>query len=333
MEESRKGKITAVVVTGIITLIVGGIIGAVLSPDTGGVPSDALLEKLRVEHKMAEIVKNKQVYDLEEALSQAEVDIGAASDMIYKLRDEKGKIKYITVVKTVIKPSETKTVYMKINNLPDEKLFSLKTPDGDLVIARMQSQDADSDGKKDTIAFDQWSQQFVLTGTISPKKSAFLLTATSDYDGVPHDIPITAQVTHVEESESDTKVVQPALSMHIGGWAGASVITGSPAAGYEAGVGVPWLHPAKSLDVLTPVVGVGSAIYPGNIADSVFYTAASTSQSSIKSFWTARLGFDILSYNLGDEQSKILRDTWLDASAKIGSDGSLAGGISLSTRL
>ena len=78
------------------------------------------------------------------------------------------------------------------------------------------------------------------------------------------------------------------------------------------------------------VLGFGSAIYPGNIAESL---TATPSQPTIQNFWTGRLGFDILSYNLGDGQSSILSDTWLDANITAGTDGSVSGGVSLSTRL
>lgn len=336
MEDQKSHSIFPMIVGGVLILALGGIIGAAIvsaSPaEKKGDMTVDMLEKVRSDHKMTEIVRNKQVYDLEAALSQAEVDLGAASDMILKLQQDPGKVKYITIIKTQLLPGETKTVVIPIKDLPDEKLFSMKTPDGDLVVVRMQAKDTDTDGNKDAVFFDQYAQTFKLTATLSPKKSAFLLSATSDYDGKSHDIPVVANVIHVGDDEEKNAVIHLDVSMHMGGWAGANLVTGAPALGYQAGVSFPWLHPTPELDILSPEIGVGAAFYPENILDKALYSSP-TAAPALTSSGNVRVGFDIASYNVGDRKTSILQDTWIGVDVTVGTDASIAGGITISSRL
>jgi hypothetical protein len=48
---------------------------------------------------------------------------------------------------------------------------------------------------------------------------------------------------------------------------------------------------------------------------------------------SVRAGIEIASYNLGISDASLLQDTWIGADITIGTDGSLGGGITLSTRL
>lgn len=336
MEEKNMRSIFPIIAGGIVILVLGGIIGAAIGSEmSGGNKGDitlGMLEKVRSDHKMTEIVRNKAVYDLESALSQADVDLAAASDMIIKLQQAPDRVKYIAVIKTVIKPGETKTVVIPIKDMPDEKLFSMRVPDGELVVVRLRTKDTNADGVKDAALFDQYAQTFKLMATLSPKKSAFLLTATSDYDGISHDIPVTASVIHVGDEESKHRVVQPGVSMHLGAWAGSKIAGGETAAGYQAGIGMPWLHPLPGLDIMTPEIGFGAALYPGNVADRILYSSPAAPASQ-KSAGNIRVGFDIASYNLGDNQESVFRDTWIGLDVTVGNDSSVGVGITLSTRL
>jgi hypothetical protein len=295
----------------------------------------SMLDKVRVEHEGVITVKNGQVSSLQAALAQKDVDLGLAADQIKKLHDAPEKVKYITHVVTRLEPTETKVVQMNIKNLKPEHLFSYKIPGADLVVVKMNSLDTDTDGIPDELAFTQYAQTFNLDAVLAEGSSSFLLTVTSDFDGTAHQIPVKANVTYIDKTAPENKTVHPAVSMHIGGWGGVSLSSGDPAMGYQAGFGLMWLHPTPNISLLAPEIGVGQAFYPQWQIGDVLYSSQGQNENLIKNIevGSARAGIEIASYNLGISDASLLQDTWIGADITIGTDGSLGGGITLSTRL
>jgi hypothetical protein len=124
--------------------------------------------------------------------------------------------------------------------------------------------------------------------------------------------------------------------MHIGGWGGVSLVSGDPAMGYQAGFGLMWLHPTPRISLLAPEIGIGQAFYPQwQISDVLYSTGQAQNENLIKNIdvGSLRAGVEIASYNLGVTNASLLQDTWIGADITIGTDGSLGGGITLSTRL
>ena len=323
-----------------LLLLVGAGIGAYVasniaekqaSEDLGG-----MLDKVRVEHEGVVTVKNGQVSSLQAALAQKDIDLGLAADQIKKLHDAPEKVKYITHVVTVLQPSEPEVVKMSIKNLKPEHLFSYKIPGADLVVVKMNSLDKDSDSIPDELAFTQYAQEFNLDALMAEGSSSFLLTVTSDYDGIAHQIPVKANVTYIDKTAPQDKTVRPDISMHIGGWGGVSLVSGDPAMGYQAGFGLMWLHPTPRISLLAPEIGIGQAFYPQwQISDVLYSTGQAQNENLIKNIdvGSLRAGVEIASYNLGVTNASLLQDTWIGADITIGTDGSLGGGITLSTRL
>ena len=323
-----------------LLLLVGAGIGAYVanniaekqaSEDLGG-----MLDKVRVEHEGVITVKNGQVSSLQAALAQKDVDLGLAADQIKKLHDAPEKVKYITHVVTVLQPSEPEVVKMNIKNLKPEHLFSYKIPGADLVVVKMNALDKDADNIPDELAFTQYAQAFNLDALMAEGSSSFLLTVTSDYDGIAHQIPVKANVTYIDKTAPQDKTVRPDVTMHIGGWGGVSLVSGDPAMGYQAGFGLMWLHPTPRISLLAPEIGIGQAFYPQwQISDVLYSTGQAQNENLIKSIdvGSFRAGVEIASYNLGVTNASLLQDTWIGADITIGTDGSLGGGITLSTRL
>ena len=200
----------------------------------------------------------------------------------------------------------------------------------------MNSLDKDSDSIPDELAFTQYAQEFNLDALMAEGSSSFLLTVTSDYDGIAHQIPVKANVTYIDKTAPQDKTVRPDISMHIGGWGGVSLVSGDPAMGYQAGFGLMWLHPTPRISLLAPEIGIGQAFYPQwQISDVLYSTGQAQNENLLKNIdvGSFRAGVEIAAYNLGVTNASLLQDTWLGADITIGTDGSLGGGITLSTRL
>lgn len=294
---------------------------------------NGILDKVRIKHEGVITIKNTQVSSLQDALSQKDVDIGLAADEIKKLRDTPPKVKYITRVITTLQPSEPKITQVNIKNLKPEHLFSFKLPNADLVVVKMNAIDSDTDGLPDSLAFTQYAQTFELNAVLAENSSSFLLTVTSDYDTIAYKIPIEANVIYISKTAPQNKTVKPDISMHIGVWAGTSLISSKPALGYQAGFGLMWLHPSPNVSLLTPKIGIGQVFYPQSRVSDIFNNQTQDESLATSAAGSIRAGIEIASYNFGAFDTSILQDTWLGADITIGTDGSLGGGITLSTRL
>lgn len=324
------------IVAGIILLVLGSYAGCVAGKATAERQKDdefaKVLEAERVDHEQVEVVSNKQVKDLQEAVADKQMKLDVLADLVLKLKEAPAKVKYVTTVQTKLVPTEPATVRLMLNNLPKEKLFSLKVPDGELVVERMSLEDADKNGEDDTVMFQTYEQDFQLDAVLGEKSSSFLLRATSSFDGKEHEIPVRATVQYLNKDAQAKKVLKPGLSMRIGGFCGENIVTQKVAIGYGAGIGMPWLHPTPELDLLTPQIGFGQ-VYSPTIDLGAILGTPSTTTGATTSSPSFRGGIEIGSYNLGAGDKSFLDDTWLGAGISIGTDGSLAGDISLSTRL
>jgi hypothetical protein len=105
--------------------------------------------------------------------------------------------------------------------------------------------------------------------------------------------------------------------------------------GYQAGFGLMWLHPTPNISLLAPEIGIGQAFYPQWQISDALYSSQGQNENLIKNIevGSVRAGIEIASYNLGISDASLLQDTWIGADITIGTDGSLGGGITLSTRL
>lgn len=319
IEYRKKCLIASGVIAGILLLFTAGYVGMTIGENSMKTMKDeefvSVLEKVREDHAQAVVTNNTQVTSLQEALAGKDVELATAADLILKLKDKPAEVKYITRIKTVIEPAEPKLIYVKFSDLPEEHLFELELPDGKLVVAKAEFTDKNSDGVKDTASFKTFKETFILDAAFGEKSSSFLLRVKSSYDDNFLEVPVEAKVTYI--TEAATKVIQPSLSMHVGGYAGANLLSKAPAVGYQAGISVPWLHPLPSLDFLSPEIGIGQVFLDAQLLESFSF----------------RGGINVISYNIGASDKSFLNDTWIGGDVSIGTDGSLAGGLTVGTRL
>lgn len=272
-----------------------------------------VLEQLAADHKEIEVTRNKQVASLQEALSSKDVEIGTLAALVTKLKDRPAEVRYITRVETVLQPT-TETVTVPVTALPDEHLFALELPDGQLVVARVGQVDTDGDGKNDEVEFQTYRQRFVLDAALGEKSSAFLLRGSTSFDDQLHEIPVEVNTTRI--TPDPPKLLKVHLAMGVTVFGGAANGVSSPRLGAGASLTLPWMHPRPDLDVLTPRATLGGA-YDLSGGQGVF---------------TFRGGLDVVTYNLGRE-GKFIQDLWLGVGPSFGTDGSWSVDLSLTTRL
>lgn len=275
------------------------------------------LEQLRVDHKEVVTVRNREVSSLQDIISSKDKEIGIQADLILKLQDKPAEVKYVIKTVTVFQPID-KPATFAIKDLPAEKLFGFATKDGGKVVTdRMESKDVDGDGIPDTLTFTPYAQTVALDAALGETSSSFLLRVKSSYDDVFHDVPVEVQVTHVNKDAPKRKLVDPALAMQVGGFAGGDILSRDGLTGWAAGVNLSWLHPTTSVDLLSPSIALGT----------------SWRQGDGSSKFIVRGGTTVISYNVGGSGDGLLRDTWVGADVGLGTDLGLTGGLVLSTRL
>lgn len=313
--------ISLAVATGAGLLLLGGALGRGcgdgLSERELNEKLTADLEQLRVDHKEVVTVRNREVSSLQDIISSKDKEIGIQADLILKLKDKPAEVKYVIKTVTVFQPID-KPATFAIKDLPAEKLFGFATKDGGKIVTdRMESKDVDGDGVPDTLTFTPYAQTVALDAALGETSSSFLLRVKSSYDDVFHDVPVEVQVTHVNKDAPKRKLVDPALAMQVGGFAGGDILSRDGLAGWAAGVNLSWLHPTTSIDLLSPSITLGT----------------SWRQGDGSSRFIVRGGTTVISYNVGGSGGGLLRDTWVGADVGVATDLGLSGGLVLSTRL
>lgn len=315
-------KTRTILIVGIILLIfvgVGGVFaGMSMGREQAYREKDAefakVLDEIATDHKQVVVTKNEQVASLQEALSTSEAEVGTLADLVRKLRERPAKVQYITKVETKLVPSDPEVITVPVAKLPEEHLFALELPDGQLVVARVGQVDTDGDGENDSVEFETYQQEFALTAALGEQSSSFLLQGKTAYDDEFREIPVDVNVTRI--TPDPPKLLGPRLALGITAFGGASNGIAEPVIGAGASLTLPWLHPRPDLDVITPRVTFGAA---HNLVEG-------------QSKFTFRGGLDVVSYNLGRENG-FIQDLWLGIGPSYGTDGSWSVDLTVSTRL
>lgn len=315
-------KTRTILIVGVVLSILAGVggvfFGISMGREQASKEKDAefakVLDEIATDHKQVVTAKNEQVASLQEALTTSEAEAGTLADLVRKLRDRPAKVQYVTKVETVLVPSDPKVITVPITKLPDEHLFALELPDGELVVARVGQADSNGDGENDSVEFETYEQEFALTAALGEQSSSFLLQGKTSYDGEFREIPVDVDVTRI--TPDPPKLARPYLALGVTGFGGAGGGLARPVAGAGASVTLPWLHPRPDVDVITPRVTLGT-VYDFTEEQPRF---------------TFRGGLDVVSYNLGREGG-FVQDLWLGVGPSYGTDGSWSLDLTFSTRL
>lgn len=228
------------------------------------IASKTLLDQVEIANQLIAVERNKST-DLSKLLSEEFEKNNNLLQTIKSLEARPEQIRYIVETNTVLKPSEPSVVFQV---LPSEYLYKY---DNGLVVARFKA--------TETYEFNLYDLEIDTDIAISEKSTAVSVRGKSSYEDSW--VELDTQVVAHSVSPERHRFVKPEFML------GVSFSTYPGAYGSGS---VSFLHPGKSVDVLSPRVSLSNN--------------------------DARVGIDVVSYRISN-QLPVLNNTWLSVGPSI----------------
>jgi hypothetical protein len=200
-----------------------------------------LLESTGV-HELIEVEKNKNT-SLAKAVSELRGENTNLSDLVAKLRAAPQEVEFITVIETVLVPSEPVVVASEI------PFYQQHVLDPGIVVG-----DFRSNGGSPPYTFTTYSLSFKNSIVTSKKTTSSLLQVSSSY--APDtwiEVPVDLDVAHID----DTPLFEPHLGVGLTGTIAIPPYT-TTIADYWGTVFLSTIHPTEDIDLAGITVGANS---------------------------------------------------------------------------